>query len=50
MIGHLRRELDARGLRSMGQAASDEYSYTGALATWLAFDDDTRKAVTQVGL
>lgn len=44
----LRRELDARQLRSVAVAASDENTYDMALATWESFNATVRDSVQQV--
>jgi galactan endo-1,6-beta-galactosidase len=46
----LRAELDRRGLRSLPIAASDETSFSHALATWNAFDAPTRALVGQANV
>lgn len=50
VIAAVREELDARGLRGVGIAASDENSVDDALKTWNAFDAATRKNVTRVNV
>src|SRR5581483_6724375 len=46
----LRRELDARGLRDLPIAASDESLYDQAVNTWRSFDPQTKALVTKVNV
>ncbi|MFI0780300.1 glycoside hydrolase [Streptomyces sp. NPDC021212] len=50
VLGHLRTELDARGLTAARISASDETSYDLARTTWGSFDAATRALVDQVNV
>ncbi|GAA0900066.1 MULTISPECIES: glycoside hydrolase [Streptomyces violaceusniger group] len=50
VLGHLRTELDARGLTGTRISASDETSYDLARTTWSSFDTATRALVDQVNV
>ncbi|MCP2164306.1 glycoside hydrolase [Goodfellowiella coeruleoviolacea] len=50
VLGHLRAELDARGLTGTRISASDETSYDLARTTWGGFDASTRSLVDQVNV
>ncbi|NYI07416.1 glycoside hydrolase [Allostreptomyces psammosilenae] len=50
VLGHLRAELDRRGLAGTPIAASDETSYDLARTTWASFDAPTRALVARVNV
>lgn len=50
VIGHLRAELNVRGLRSVKVAASDDAFYHHAIATWAALSRSTRQLVGRVNV
>ncbi|MER7877312.1 glycoside hydrolase [Streptomyces solisilvae] len=50
VLGHLRTELDARGLTGTRISASDETGYDLARTTWSSFDTATRALVDQVNV
>ncbi|MEU4897660.1 glycoside hydrolase [Streptomyces sp. NPDC044780] len=45
VLGHLRTELDTRGLRGTPISASDVFSYDEAIANWQSLDATARAAV-----
>mmetsp|Transcript_25907 Transcript_25907/g.54717 ORF Transcript_25907/g.54717 Transcript_25907/m.54717 type:complete len:508 (+) Transcript_25907:49-1572(+) len=50
IVAMQREELDRRNLTAMRVAASDENTYTEALATWSSFSHGTRSLVGQVNV
>ena len=50
VIGYLRGELDKRGLRSVRVAASDENTYSSAIATWRSLGDKVRSLVGRLNV
>jgi len=50
VLGHLRTELDNRGLTSMKVAASDESFYDQATSTWNSFSPATKAQVGRVNV
>ena len=50
VIPLLRAELDRRGLTDVRVAASDEYGFGGAAATWAAFPEPVRRQVGRVNV
>ncbi|HET9143795.1 glycoside hydrolase [Actinophytocola sp.] len=50
ILGHLRSELNLRGLSGTMIAASDETNYDVARATWASYDPATRALVNQVNV
>lgn len=50
VIGHLRTELDNRGLAATAVSASDEATYSMALDTWNSFSQTTRSQIGQVNV
>ncbi len=50
ILGHLRNELNLRGLNSTLISASDETNYDVARTTWNSFDSATRALVNQVNV
>jgi galactan endo-1,6-beta-galactosidase len=50
LIQYMREELDALHLNHVKIAASDENSYTLAIATWNSFDATTKNVVDQVNV
>ena len=50
VIGHLRSELNARGLSTTIVAASDESEYDMAVGTWNSFDSTTKGLIGRVNV
>lgn len=50
VLGHLRTELDRRGLDDVRIAASDEFAFDGAARTWRGLSDTARGLIARVNV